>query len=161
MKTRNKTTIVNCKGFKVLLEITENLGFSKSGNFEVLNSNLTGLDYETVRKAISRIHGRRAIISTEISLINTAVFDGCKNVKIIDGKPDFSEYSNLKVKGTKKTDWIDYLLSGKINMEQHFSFGTLSRRHNVRKGLLNAKQLVFWQGYFTAKFGHDFGINNY
>lgn len=102
----------------------------------------------------------KQLTRTQIALINTAVFDGCKNVKIIDGKPDFSEYSNLKVKGTKKTDWSDYLLSGEIRYDFHISFA-FSRRHNVRKGLLNAKQLAFWQGYFTAKFGCDFGINNY
>lgn len=98
---------------------------------------------------------------TQIALINAAIFDDCKKLKITYGEPDFSAYKNLKIKGTYKTDWIDYLLSGKINVEQHFSFGTLSRRHNVRKGLLNAKQLAFWQGYFIAKFDCDFGINNY
>ena len=99
--------------------------------------------------------------NTQIALINAAIFDDCKNLKITDGEPDFSAYRNVRIKGTDRIDWIDYLLSGKINMEQHFSFGTLSRRHNVRKGLLNAKQLAFWHGYFTAKFGRDFGINNY
>lgn len=98
---------------------------------------------------------------TQIALINAAIFDDCKKLKIIYGEPDFSAYKSLKVKGTNRTDWIDCLLSGEINMEQHFSFGALSRRHNVRKGLLNAKQLAFWQGYFTAKFGRDFGINNF
>lgn len=97
---------------------------------------------------------------TQIALINTAVFDGCKHVKIVDGKPDFSEYSNLKVEGTNKTDWSDYLLSDEIRYDFHISFAS-SRRDNVRKGLLNAEQLAFWQGYFTAKFGCDFGINKY
>lgn len=102
----------------------------------------------------------KQLTRTQIALINTAVFDDCKNVKIIDGKPDFSKYSNLKVKGTKKTDWSDYLLSGEIRYDFHTSFA-LRRRHNVRKGLLNAKQIAFWQGYFIGKFGQDFGINNY
>lgn len=56
---------------------------------------------------------------TQIALINTTVFDGCKHVKIVDGKPDFSEYSNLKVKGTNKTDWSDYLLSDEIRYDFH------------------------------------------
>ena len=98
---------------------------------------------------------------TQMGMINAAIFDDCNKLNITYGEPDFSAYKNLKVKGSSRTDWIDYLLSGKINMEQHFSFGNLSRRHNVRKGLLNTKQLAFWQGYFTAKFGCDFGINNY
>ena len=98
---------------------------------------------------------------TQIALINAAIFDDCKKLKNTYGEPDFSAYKNLTLKGTNRTDWIDCLLSGEINMEQHFSFGDLSRRHNVRKGLLNAKQLAFWQGYFTAKFGCDFGINNF
>lgn len=98
---------------------------------------------------------------THIAMINAATFDDCKNLKITDGEPDFSAYRNVRVKGTYKTDWTDCLLSGKIIVEHHFSFGNLSRRHNVRKGLLNAKQLAFWQGYFIAKFGRDFGINNY
>ena len=98
---------------------------------------------------------------TQIALINAAIFDDCKKLKITYGEPDFSAYRNVRVKGTNKTDWIDYLLSCKIVVERHFSFGNLDRRHNVRKGLLNAKQLTFWQGYFTAKFGRDFGINNF
>lgn len=98
---------------------------------------------------------------TQMGMINAAIFDDCKKLKITYGEPDFSAYKNLKVKGSSRTNWIDYLLADKINMEYHFSFGNLSRRHNVRKGLLNAKQLAFWQGYFTAKFGYDFGINNY
>lgn len=93
-------------------------------------------------------------------MINAAIFDDCKKLKITYGEPDFSAYKNLKIKGTNKTDWIDYLFTDKINTEQHFSFGNLNR-HNVRKGLLNAKQLTFWQGYFIAKFGCDFGINSY
>lgn len=97
---------------------------------------------------------------TQIAMINAAIFDDCKNLKITDGEPDFSAYRNLKIKGTYKTDWTDYLFTDKINIERHFSFGNLSLR-NVRKGLLNAKQLAFWQGYFIAKFGRDFGINNY
>ena len=97
----------------------------------------------------------------QMGMINAAIFDGCKNLKVTYGEPDFSAYRDVEVKGSSRTDWIDYLLAGKINMEQHFSFGNLSRRHNVRKGLLNAKQLAFWQGYFIAKFGRDFGINNF
>ena len=102
----------------------------------------------------------KQLTKTQIALINTAVFDGCKHVKIVDGKPDFSEYSNLKVKDTEKTDWSDYLLLDEIRYDFHISFA-FSRRDNVRKGFLNAEQLAFWQGYFTAKFGCDFGINKY
>lgn len=99
--------------------------------------------------------------NTQIALINAAIFDDCNRLIVEDREPNFNAYRNFSVKGSARTDWVEYFYSGKISMEQHFSFGTLSRRHNVFKGLLNAKQLAFWQGYFTAKFGYDFGINNY
>lgn len=103
----------------------------------------------------------KQLTNIQIVLINAAIFDDCKHLTAENGEPNFNGYRSLSIKGSARTDWVEYFYNGKINMEQHFSFGTLSRRHNVRKGLLNAKQIAFWQGYFTAKFGCDFGINNY
>lgn len=61
-----KKTVIKSKNFLIEITTLKNEGWFKQGSFFVLNEDLTGLDYWTLCRAISRTHGRRKILELRI-----------------------------------------------------------------------------------------------
>lgn len=61
-----KNTIIKSGKFDISIRVSENSGFLKTGEYTVLNRDLTGLDFWHIYNAIARTHGRRKIEKIEI-----------------------------------------------------------------------------------------------